>query len=302
MTGAGPDADGIGDAVFTAERARLVGIAYRMLGDAAEAEDVVQDTWLKWTDVDHGSLDQPAAYLTTIVTRLTIDRLRSARVRRETYVGPWLAEPVLTDPEPAETVALAESVTIGFLHLLDHLGAVERAVYLLHEVFDLPYRDIGPMVDRSEDACRQIASRARRRLAEHREPARRRPEPGREQELVEGLLGAVVGGDMAALERLLTADVVLTSDGGGVRHAAVRPVIGASRVARFLTNLAKRAPENARLEPAMVNREPAYLVWAGDELELVLIVGASETGVDHLHGIRNPEKLKAITAGYHIPL
>lgn len=298
MTGTGTGAD----ERFAAERSRLVGIAYRMLGDAAEAEDVVQDVYLRWVEVDHAVVEQPAAYLTTMTTRLTIDRLRSARLRRETYVGPWLPEPVLTDPEPAETVALAESVTIGFLHLLDQLGPVERAVYLLHEVFDLPYAEIAPIVDRSEPACRQIASRARRRLAEHREPARRRPDPGREQELVEGLLGAVVGGDLAALENLLTADVVLTSDGGGVRHAAVRPVIGASRVARFLTNLAKRAPAGARIEPAVVNREPAYLVWDGSELELVLVVGTTAAGVDHLHAVRNPEKLRAIVAGYHIPL
>ncbi len=303
--------------VFEAERGRLVGIAYRMLGDVAASEDIVQEAYLRWSTADRGDVERPAAYLTTIVTRLSLDRLRSAAARRETYVGPWLAEPVFVDPsrgtgattrsaadptgDPEAMVGLAESVTIGFLHLLDQLQPLERAVFLLHDVFDYRFSEIGAMVDRSEAATRQIAARARRRLDAHREPHRRRAADDEEQALVDAFAIALAEADLERVRALLVDDAVTTSDGGGRRHAALRPVMGADRVARFLVGIAKKAPPDVRVDRAIVNSEPAFVVWFGSSLEVVITLGVTPQGIDHLHAVRNPEKLGAIAEGYELP-
>jgi EmrB/QacA subfamily drug resistance transporter len=220
---------------FEAERPRLLGLSYRLVAGRADAEDVVQEAWLRWSAADHGSIANPPGWLTTVTTRIALDRMRQVQRRREDYVGPWLPEPVSTDRTPEERAELAESLTLGFLVMLDRLSPLERAVFLLADVFAEPYSVIAPAVGKSEVACRQIASRSRRKVqAAAAEPGgpRSRPAPA---ELLAELLVALMNGDEARAVQLLDPDVVLVSDGGPDRHAARRPVVGAYRVHRLLT-------------------------------------------------------------------
>lgn len=319
---------------FEEHRRHLFGVAYRMLGSVVEAEDVVQDAWLRWSAVERSTVDEAQAYLTTIVSRLSLDRLRSARHRREAYVGPWLPEPLPTPHEPAtvapptaddpETAAeLADSLTFAFLTMLDRLGPHERVVVLLHDVFGYRYGEIADMVERTETACRQLASRARRRLRDDRtEPddgtahrssgdarddhttltpsaARVRGREGRA--LVDGFLAALATGDIATVAAALAPDIVLVSDGGAQVRAARRPVVGARRVARFLVNLAARAPDGVAIEATELNGEPAVYVTIDGApyltLGLSLTAGAAvtatgtEAAIDRLWLVRNPDKL-----------
>lgn len=227
---------------FEALRPRLFGIVYRMTGSVGDAEDACQDAWLRWQRVDRATVDNAEAYLVRVVTRLALDRLQSAQHRRETYVGPYLPEPLVADDpaaQPEAAAELADSLTLAFLVLLDELTPKERAVLLLHDVFGYAFDEIATMVDLSPAACRQVASRTRRKLDPER-VSLRRPDEAREHELVGNLLATVARGDVDALMALLAPDVVLLSDGGAQRHAARRPVVGADRVARFVVNLARR--------------------------------------------------------------
>src|SRR3954447_13517237 len=207
-------------------------IAYRMLGSVGEAEDVVQEAMIRLHATDPADVRSPTAYAATVPGRRALDELRSARAQRERYVGSWLPEPVLGEPDPAERAELRESLTAAFLVVLEALGPVERAVFVLHDLFDLPYAEVAAVVDRSEATCRQIAARARRHVAERRPrfdpPARRR------DELVGGFFAALDAGDVAGLERMLADDVVFVGDGGGRGPAVRQPVVGTLRVARFL--------------------------------------------------------------------
>ncbi len=225
-----------GATTFAVERPRLLGLAYRMTGSYTDAEDVAQDTWLRWSTADQPHIENPAAWLTTVATRLSLDRIRAAERRRADYVGEWLPEPVATSRGPEETAELAESLTLGFLVLLDRLTPVERAVFLLADVFGEPYTAISETVDKSEAACRQIASRARRKVHDERTGA----PPDEDPELLSRLITAVMAGDGDQLLGLLDPDVVLVSDGGADRHAARHPIVGADRVARFVMNIARR--------------------------------------------------------------
>lgn len=275
---------------FEAERQRLFGIAYRMLGTAADADDIVQEAWLRWNRAD--DIDRPAAWLTTITTRLAIDRLRSARHRRETYVGPWLPEPLLTDDQdPAHLVELDESLTLGFLHVLDRLDPVNRAVFLLRDVFDVPYSDVADVVDKTEANCRQIARRARERV--HRERPTIDLDPERRQELLDAFLASVLSGDAGELQPLLADDVVHISDGGPRQRAARYPVVGPDRVARLLTNLAGRLPaDQVTIEQMSFNGQPGLVLWAG--VPLMLIEFEFKDGlISRIHAILNPDKLAA---------
>ena len=290
MTSGATPTDGDLD-VFLAERPRLVGLAYRMLGTFADAEDVVQEAWLRWQAADRDSLERPAAWLTTVTTRLALDRLRSLRRRREDYVGPWLPEPIVEGAGPEAAAELADSLTMGFLTVLDRLGPVERAVFLLADVFGTPFADVATAVGKSEAACRQIASRARRRV---QGADLRRPEAA-ERRVVEELLMALVSGDVEGALAKLSPEVVLVSDGGAERHAARRPVVGPKRVARFLANLTRRGlAEGAEVTAATVNGDPGVIVRVGGEVDLVVAFGVHDGQVSDIWAFRNPQKLEHV--------
>lgn len=279
-------------AVFLADRDRLFGIAYRMLGSVADAEDVVQDAWVRWRGVDVGTIDRPAAFLTTIVTRLCLDRLDAARARRESYVGPWLPEPLVTAPDVAEQHELAESVTLAFLVVLETLSPSERSVFLLHEVFGHPYAEIAAMVDRSEAACRQLGHRAREHVAARR--PRFDASPQQRWRTADAFLAACDGGDLDALLEVLAEDVTLWSDGGGIVAAARRPIRGADRVARFLVGVIAGVPAGSALERRSVNGHPGAVVAVGGRV--IAVVGLDVLG-DAVVGVRlvvNPAKLGAV--------
>ncbi len=283
--------------VFEAERARLRSLGYRMLGSMADADDVVQETWLRWErlGVDGRRLvERPPAWFTTTASRLALDRLKSAQRQREQYVGPWLPEPVITDGDPAESVELAESITLGFLAVLERLGPVERAVFLLADVFAEPFSSIAAVVGRSEEACRQIASRARRRVRADRPGTR--PAPAHDDELLRSFLVACSLGDLDEFRKVLTDDVVLVSDGGRDVHAARRPVVGLHRVSRFLRVLATRLPADAVMELHTVNGEPGFVLLHHGWPRFVLALEADGDRVAAIRVIVNPEKLERIRA------
>lgn len=279
------------DAVFEAERRRLRAIGYRMLGTLTDADDVVQDAWLRWHRLGadgRATVENPAAWLTTVVTRLSLDRLKSAQRQREEYVGPWLPEPVLTDVDPAVSVELTESLTLGFLAVLERLGPVERAVFLLAEVFDEPYASIAPVVGRSEEACRQIASRARRRVRDER--PRFEPVSDRD-ELVQSFVTACLLGGVEEFRKVLADDVVLVSDGGDKVHAARRPVRGVYRVSRLLANLSSRLPADIATTAEWVNGEPALLVQRDGRPWYVVVFETHAEKVTAVRIVINPDKL-----------
>jgi RNA polymerase sigma-70 factor (TIGR02957 family) len=267
-------------------------IAYRMLGSVGEAEDVVQEAMIKLHAADRAEVRSPTAYTATVTSRLALDELRSARVRRERYVGTWLPEPVLGEPDPAERVELRESLTAAFLVVLETLGPVERAVFVLHDLFDLPYAEVATVVDRSEATCRQIAARARRHVAERRPrfdpPARRR------EELVRGFFAALEAGDVAGLEKLLAEDVVFVGDGGGRGPAVRHPIAGTLRVSRFLAGMSRQGRRHdLRLEPAVVNGSPGLRVLdRTGRLVNVLAMDFRDGRVAEVRSIVNPDKLR----------
>lgn len=288
-----PVAESVGS--FEVERPRLRALAYRMLGSMADADDVVQETWLRWNrlGVDgRAVVERPAAWLTTATSRLALDRLKSAQHQRETYVGPWLPEPVLTDDDPAVSVELAESLTLGFLAVLERLGPVERAVFLLADVFGEPFAAIAPVVGRSEEACRQIASRARRRVREERHSFR--PMAVNSDELVDAFMAACAFGDIDQLRRVLSDDVVLVSDGGRDVHAARRPVLGFHRVSRLLTSLTKRLPADLEVERHEVNGEPGLVFSRNGVVWLVMVFEQHADRFVALRLVLNPEKLRHV--------
>jgi RNA polymerase sigma-70 factor (ECF subfamily) len=279
---------------FVEHRAQLFGVAYRMLGRVSEAEDVVQEAYLRWAGAATDELRRPAAWLTTVTTRLCLDRLRSAQARREAYVGPWLPEPLLTDDDPAAAAELADSLTTAFLMLLERLNPLERAVFLLHDVFGYGFEEVGEIVERPASSCRQVASRAREKVA----PERRRryeADPQEEQRLVAAFLQACAAGDVDDLVSLLADDVVLWSDGGPTRHAARRPVLGPARVARFCANVAQRIPPGAALRLVRIGGDPAILVTTPDGPYVTLAFELGPEGIRRLHSVSNPDKLTHLT-------
>jgi RNA polymerase sigma-70 factor (ECF subfamily) len=270
--------------VFEAERPRLLGLAYRLLGSLVDAEDVVQEAWIRWDAGDTDAIERPAAWLTTVTTRLALDRIRSAEHRRAAYVGPWLPEPVAVEATPEDAAELAESLTFGFLVLLDQLTGIERAVLLLADVFRQPFREIAETVDRSEAACRQIASRARRRLQDAQVERR-----GADSALLEQLLDALGRGDAPALLELLHPDVVLVSDGGANRHAGRRPVLGPERVGRVMLNLTKRLQPGTRVDLRQINLRPAVVITTFDE-SIVIQVDQRDGRAETIRVVVNPDK------------
>ncbi len=290
MTAAGTATD-----VFEGERRRLTRLAYRMLGSLAEAEDAVQDAWLRWGAADPGTIDAPQAWLVRVVTRLCLDRLKSARARRETYVGPWLPEPLVEDVT-ADPLERAEDVSVAFLLALQRLSPLERAVFLLHDVFDQDYAAVAESLGRTEPACRQLAARAR----EHVREARPRFQVSDEDaaRLAGAFLQATASNDMSAIASLLTEDAVLITDGGGKRKAALRPMVGREDVMALIRGLAWRQArwpnlENARA--ARINGLPGLVLQFEDGPATMSFEPASDGRICAIYIVRNPDKLGRVS-------
>ncbi|WP_229406501.1 MULTISPECIES: RNA polymerase sigma-70 factor [Micromonospora] len=274
---------------FLAHRNLLFTVAYELLGSAADAEDVLQETWLRWAGVDLGAVRDQRAYLVRIATRQALTRLRALGRRRESYVGPWLPEPLLTAPDVADDVALADSVSMAMLLVLETLGPTERAVFVLREVFDLGYDEIAEAVDKSPATVRQIAHRARAHVAARR--PRRVVSAAETRTVLDAFRRAVETGDLQRLLDLLAPDVVLLGDGGGVKQAVLRPVVGADKVARLLAGGWGRVPGVTSLLPTQVNGSPALVIRLDGELDTVLAVHVDDGRIGGLYAVRNPEKL-----------
>ncbi len=285
------------DHPFDAHRALLFTVAYELLGSAADAEDVVQETWLRWDAIGkqaRGEVRDPRAFLVVMTTRKALDRLRAHARRREEYVGEWLPEPLLTAPDVAEDVELAESVSIAMLTVLETLTPTERAVFVLREVFDLPYTEIAGAIDKSPAAVRQIGHRAR----EHVAARRPRMEVSRteQQAVVERFLAAVHGGDLQELMAVLAPDVVLVADGGGIAQAVVNPVLGARKVANLLRPFNRLAP-GAEILPVLLNGAVgARVVGTDDGYDTAISFVIQDARITHIYAVRNPAKLRAIDA------
>jgi RNA polymerase sigma-70 factor (ECF subfamily) len=274
---------------FLAHRNLLFTVAYELLGSAADAEDVLQETWLRWSGVDLPTVRDRRAYLVRITTRQALTRLRTLGRRRETYVGPWLPEPLLTAPDVAEDLELAESLSMAMLLVLETLTPTERAVFVLREVFGHDHDAIAAAVDKSPAAVRQIAHRARTHVAARR--PRAATSPAQTRAALEAFRHAVETGDLEGLLEVLAPDVIALSDGGGLKQALPRPVLGADRVARLLVVGLRRVADRPTVEPVQVNGWPALILRIGGELDGVLAVQVGNGRITGLYTVRNPEKL-----------
>jgi RNA polymerase sigma-70 factor (ECF subfamily) len=274
---------------FLAYRNLLFTVAYEMLGSAADAEDVLQETWLRWAGVELATVRDQRAYLVRITTRQALSRLRTLGRRKESYVGPWLPEPLLTTPDVAEDVELADSVSMAMLLVLETLAPAERAVFVLREVFDLGYDEIAEAVDKSQAAVRQIAHRARAHVTA------RRPRGGvsaaETRDAVDAFRRAAETGDLQSLLDILAPDVVYLGDGGGVKQAVPRPIVGADKVGRLLSAGLGRVTATASLERAQVNGYPALILRVNGEVDTVVALRVDDGLVTGLYAVRNPEKL-----------
>ena len=283
------------ESAFQTHRPRLMALAYRLLGSRSDAEDVVQDAWLRWSGADPAAVRDPEAWLVTTTTRLGLDRLRAARRERVHYVGPWLAEPLeislAAEPasDPAVAHARADEVSVAFLTLLEQLGPEERATFLLKEAFDHDYRQIAALLGLSEANCRQLVHRAKQRLQAGR--PRFNADTGQHRQLLARFMDATQRGDSEAIQALLHANARLVSDGGGVVTAAVRPLLGAERIGRLFWAIARRGlGHTAQL--GWVNGEPAILRFLGDQLHSVTTIEVAEGRIANVYSVLNPEKLR----------
>ncbi|MEV0597708.1 RNA polymerase sigma-70 factor [Streptomyces sp. NPDC050315] len=291
------DTDGAADLateVFVAHRKVLFTVAYEMLGSAADAEDVLQETWLRWVKVDLGLVSDRRAYLVRIATRQALNRLRTVKRRREAYVGQWLPEPLITAPDVAEDVELAESMSMAMMLVLESLSPTERAVFVLREVFEVGYEEIAEAVGKSSGAVRQIACRARRYVGARR--PRRSASLGETRAALESFQRALQTGNPQDLLDVLAPDVVLLSDGGGVKRAALHPVIGAEKIVRFYLGGSAKVQATIAWEPTVVNGSPALAVYVGGELDGVMAVRVEAARITGLYFVRNPEKLTHVTS------
>ncbi|MGW3204917.1 RNA polymerase sigma-70 factor [Streptomyces sp. NPDC001135] len=282
--------------LFEAHRPLLTGVAYRMLGRVADAEDVVQDAWLRWSRTDRAEVREPRAYLVRVTTRLAIDRLRQVQARGEAYVGPWLPEPYLTEfadaaPDAADQALLADSVSLAVLVVMESLSPLERAVFVLREAFGYPYAEIAVLLDRAETAVRQLAGRARRHVDERR--PRYEVDPAQRRELTERFLTAAGGGDLDGLMSLLAPDVRLVGDSGGKAKAPVRILHTADKVGRFLIGVARQQPQAALSYRFLEsNGGPALLVLSGGKPDSLVQVDVADGRVTTVYVVRNPDKLR----------
>lgn len=279
-------------AAFEGERRRLTGLAYRMLGSRSEAEDVLQDAWLRWQRAERGSVESPAAFLTSVVTRLCLDRLKAAKARREVYVGPWLPEPLAEDFAVESDAEMAADLSVALLLALERLSPLERAAFLLHDVFERDYAEVAQILGRSETACRQLASRARANVKLERP---RFPLPAEEGErYLQAFLDAVMSGSVERLKGMLAQEAVLVSDGGGKKLAALNPIHGGERVARFFAGLAAKPdrPRIARNRFLTINGLPGILTEYDDGHLQTTALAVEAGAVAAIYVVRNPEKLE----------
>jgi RNA polymerase sigma-70 factor (TIGR02957 family) len=277
--------------VFESLRPRLFGIAYRMLSSVSEAEDLVQDVWLRWQTCDRSAVESPGAFLATATTRMAINELQSARARRETYVGPWLPEPVDTSADPYLGAERGEALEFATMMLMERLTPNERAAYVLREAFDYPYQQIADVVQLKEPAVRQLVSRARKRVTgERRAPV----SPDAQRELLTSFIAAARVGDMSALERLFAADVTSVSDGNGATRVSRRPVVGVVRVAKYITAISSWFWDGMEVRWVSANGQPAAVLARNGDVFGVVTVTASADGIDQLLWMVNPDKLGAV--------
>ncbi|MET0135551.1 MAG: RNA polymerase sigma-70 factor [Kibdelosporangium sp.] len=274
---------------FLSHRNLLFTVAYEMLGSAADAEDVLQETWLRWVDVDLDTVRNQRAYLVRITTRQALTRLRTLGRRKESYVGAWLPEPLLTAPDVAEDVELADSVSMAMMLVLETLAPTERAVFVLREVFALTYDEIAESVEKSPAAVRQIAHRARAHVAARR--PRGITSPAETRDALDAFQQAVRTGDLQRLLDILAPDVVLLGDGGGIKQAVPRPIVGADSVGRVLATGLRRIAATVSLEPTQVNGHPALVLRFDGEMDTVVAVRIDDGLITGLYAVRNPEKL-----------
>src|ERR671910_683577 len=291
--------------VFNEHRDLLISIAYRVLGSVTDAEDTVQEAWLRWSGVDHSRINDPRAFLVRVTTRLAIDRLRRVQARRESYVGPWLPEPILTRQDPSEDAAMAESVSMAMLVVLETLSPLERAVFVLREAFGMPYAEIADVLGRREEAVRQLARRARDHVRERR--ARFDADSDEQRRVTERFLEATSNGDLEALMAVLSPGVELVADSGGKALAPRRPVRGAEKVARFLVaivgeeqtarflrSVGSEASGEVSVRLAPVNGETGVVIHAGDQPISALVLDVSGGLVRTIRLVANPEKLAGV--------
>ncbi|MFF4253583.1 RNA polymerase sigma-70 factor [Streptomyces sp. NPDC001663] len=288
-----------GTDVFEEHRPVLLGVAYRMLGRVADAEDVVQEAWLRWSGADRSDVREPRGYLVRITTHLAIDRLRQVKARNEAYVGPWLPEPYVTDfgdtvPDTAEQAVLADSVSLAVLVVLESLSPLERAVFVLREAFGYPYADIAAMLDRGEPAVRQLAGRARKHVEERR--PRYEVDPARRRELTERFLAAAGEGDLDGLLALLAPDVRLVGDSGGKSRAPLRVLESADKVGRFLIGAARKGVPDPSFRFMELNGGPALVALSAGKPDSVFQLDVFQGRIQTVYIIRNPDKLLSLTA------
>jgi len=279
------------EADFAAVRRRLFGIAYRMLGSVAEAEDVLQDVWIRWQTYDRTTVENPAAFLATTTTRMAINVLQSARVRRETYIGPWLPEPVDTSADPLLGAERGEALEFAVMMLLERLTPTERAAYVLREAFVYPYEQIAEIIQQSQANVRQLVSRARVHLAVEKRAAIASSEQKR---LLDAFISAAQTGNVTALEQLFAADVVSYSDGGGAVRASKFPVVGRERVAKYLHAFATTFWTGVTVAPVDLNGQPSARLSYEGQVLAVLSLTASSDGIEQIMWMMNPAKLRAV--------
>lgn len=293
------DEIGSGDVVdeavsdFMRLRPRLFGIAYRMLGSRGEAEDVVQDVWLRWQGTDRGVIRNPAAFLVTITTRVAINLLESARFRRETYIGPWLPEPIDTASDPEVGAARSEALGFAMFLLLEKLTPTERAAYILRRAFDHPYDQIAEILGLKEANVRQLVSRARKQLEGGR---RTRVSSMDQRSLLQAFLSAAQSGDLSALQGLFASDIVSYSDGGGLARAARVPIAGRQRVAQFIAAVASHFWLDTKLLWREMNGQASVIVWRDGAIIAIVTIDASLEGIDHIFWLMNPDKLRRVSS------
>jgi RNA polymerase sigma-70 factor (ECF subfamily) len=286
-------------ATFEALRPELTGLAYRMCGSIADAEDVIQEAWLRWHDVAHVTVRSPKAFLLRITMRLCLDRAKSARNRREHYVGPWLPEPIVDmhqvgrNPDPERIAELTDDLSVALLLVLERLSPLERAAFLLHDVFDLSFEEIATTLERDPGACRKLASRARRRVKEGR--TANQVSPARAKAFIAEFHRALQAGDLASVSRMLAEDAMLIADGGGKKYAALNPIYGRDKIMRFLNGLVTKFGVPKAIKCISLNGHEGFLVTERDgEIQTWCLDWSQEGLVKAIYQLRNPDKLRHI--------